>query len=376
MRFNEIIASGDHMGFLQHAVDHQTLPHAMLFWGPEGTGKLSAAIALSQYLLCTDKQSEGSCGVCRSCVKTEKIIHPDVHYVFPMVTSKETYRSTDYYPQWRQAVSENPHLNVSEWLQYLTNDNKQLNISTKECHRIIEQLSLKAYEGSYKILIIWMVEYLGKEGNKLLKLIEEPQDNTIIILIAENRKAILPTVLSRCQQFYFKPLSIEKVTNTLESKLGLDSSRARRVAANSHGNWNLARNIAAETNFRPVEWMQGWIRAAWSRDLAMIKDWAGNMAKKSREEHKQYLRYTIDVWQRLFWIKWGIDFEVDKEEEEMLKWLNKKIEFNELEILVDLSERNVRAITRNANASILWMDATMQLRTALTTPHGQLRAQT
>jgi len=364
------------MGFLQHAVDHQTLPHAMLFWGPEGTGKLSAAIALSQYLMCTDKRSEGSCGICRSCVKTEKIIHPDVHYVFPIVTSKGVDRSTDYYPQWRQAVSENPHLNVTEWLQYLTTDNKQLNISSKECHRILEQLSLKAYEGSYKILIIWMVEYLGKEGNKLLKLIEEPQDNTIIILIAENRKAILPTVLSRCQQFYFRPLSTDMVIGTLESKLGLDSDRARRVAASAHGNWNLALNIAAETNFRPVQWMQGWIRTAWSRDLAKIKDWSGDMAKRSREEHKQYLKYTIDVWQRLFWIKWGIDFEVEKEEEEMLKWLNKKIEFNELEVLVDLSERNVKAITRNANASILWMDATMQLRTALATPHGQLRAQT
>jgi DNA polymerase III subunit delta' len=362
--------------FLQQAVDRQSLPHAMLFWGPEGTGKLSAAIALSQYLLCTDRQSGGSCGVCRSCIKTEKIIHPDVHFVFPIVTSKDVDRSTDYYPQWRQAVSENRHLNLNEWLQYLTSDNKQLNISTKECHRIIEQLSLKAYEASYKIVIMWRVEYLGKEGNKLLKLIEEPQDNTIIILIAEDRNAILPTILSRCQQFYFRPLPTQVVTNALETKLGLDSNRARRVAASSHGNWNLAQKIAAETNFQPVEWMQGWIRAAWSRDLANIKAWAGDMAKNTREKHKQYLRYTIDVWQKLFWIKWGIDFEVNKDEEEMLKWLNTKIEFNELEALVILSESNVRAIVRNANASILWMDATMQLRTALTTTHGQLRAQT
>jgi len=376
MRFSDIIASGDHIGFLQHAVDHQTIPHAMLFWGPEGTGKLSAAIALSQYLLCTDKQSDGSCGVCRSCVKTEKIIHPDVHFVFPIVTTKALYRSTDFYPQWRQAVSENPHLNLNEWLLNVTSDNKQLNISTKECHRIIDQLSLKAYEGSYKILIIWMAEFLGREGNKLLKLIEEPQDNTVIILIAENRNAILPTILSRCQQFYFKPLPSELITNVLESNLGLDADRARRVAVSSHGNWNMALRIAEETNFRPVEWMQEWIRAAWSRDLVKIKAWAGDMSKKSREEHKQYLRYTIDVWQKLFWIKWGIDFEADKEEEDMLKWLNKKIEFNELEALVSLSERNVKAIRRNANASILWMDATMQLRTALITSHGQLRAQT
>ena len=237
MHFKSIIASGNHMRFLQHAADHQTLPHAMLFWGPEGTGKLSAAISLSQYLLCTDKQSEGNCGVCRSCVKSEKIIHPDVHFVFPIVTSKENYRSTDFYPQWRQAVSENPHLNVSDWLQFIASDNKQLNISTKECLRIIEQLSLKAYEGSYKILIIWMVEYLGKEGNKLLKLIEEPQDNTIIILIAEDRKAILPTIISRCQQFYFRPLASDLVKNMLESKLGLNTERARQVAASAHGNW-------------------------------------------------------------------------------------------------------------------------------------------
>jgi uncharacterized phage-associated protein len=147
------------------------------------------------------------------------------------------------------------------------------------------------------------------------------------------------------------------------------------VAASAHGNWNLAKKVAEDKNFKPVEWMQGWIRAAWSRDLVKIKAWSGGMAKNTREENKQYLRYTIDVWQRLFWIKWGIDFEVDKDEEEMLKWLNTKIEFNELEVLVGLSEKNVRAIIRNGNPSILWMDATMQLRTALTTTHGQLRAQ-
>lgn len=375
MHFKQILAPEGRLRELKNAVDHRTLPHAMLFWGPEGTGKLPSALALTQYLLCRDRQPEGSCGQCRSCVKTEKYVHPDVHFVFPIIKTAKQFRSVDFYPEWREAIEQNPYLNVQDWFLAFGEEKKQLNIPSSECHRIIEQLSLRAYEGAHKVLIIWMAEYLGREANKLLKLIEEPQDDTHIILIADNRNAILPTVLSRCQQFYFSPLATSVIAGALESRLGLAPVEARQIAASSHGNWNLAQHIARKADFKPVEWMKGWIKTAWGRKHAEMRAWSAGMAKLGREENKQYLRYTIDVWQKLFWIKWGIDFEADPDEEEMLKWLNTKIEFNELEELVSLCEKNIGLISRNASAAILWMEATIKLRTALATTHGQLKAQ-
>lgn len=350
------------------------LPHALLFWGPEGTGKLASAIALAQYLLCRDKQTGGPCGECRSCLKTAKLIHPDMHFIFPTVGAK--VRSTDLYPQWREALQENMYLNVQEWLLRISGDNKQGNINAADCQHILEQLMLKSFESRYKVLIMWMAEYLQKEGNKLLKMIEEPPQDTVIVLIAEDRDAILPTVLSRCQQLFFGPLSNELVTQALSEQEVVSDERSKWVAAASQGNWNLALQLAAGNYFNPVEWVQNWIRAAWSRNPAEMQNWVGAVAANTREQHKQFLRYLLNVLQKLFWLKWGIPFETETEEMKLVKFLNTKIEFNELEALVRLCEDNITAIERNANARIVWMDTTLKLRDALHQTNAGIRAGT
>ena len=374
MDYHSIVTHPPHQEYLQSAVDRQTIPHAMLFWGPEGTGKLVTAIAFTQYILCSDKQSDGPCGSCGSCVKTAKLIHPDVHYVFPTVGAKT--RSTDLYPQWREALENNPYLGLSEWMDIISGQNQQGNINSGDCHRIIEQLMLKSFEAHHKILIMWMAELLKREGNKLLKLIEEPPDETVIILIAEDRDAILPTILSRCQQLYFPPLTATVIADRAEKTLGLDAEKAKWVAAASQGNWNQAVQLVNGTYFNPVEWVQNWIKSAWSADHSNISDWAGEMARHSREEHKQFLRYLLNIWQKLFWLKWGIDFEAEPKELQLIKFLNTKIEFNELEVLVRQAEENLRAIERNANPRMIWMQATMTLRDALRKAHAAIRAQT
>jgi DNA polymerase-3 subunit delta' len=370
MRYSEVISSSGHSDYLRHAIETGSLPHAMLFFGHEGTGKLATALATVEYLMCKDKEDGHSCGECTNCIKNAKYAHPDVHYVFPIFGAKN--RSTDFYPQWRKALSENPYLGIQDWLKYIDADNKQLNISSGECNRIVEQLGLKAFEGQYKVLLVWMAEWLGKEANRWLKLIEEPADNTIIILIAEDRNAILPTILSRCQQFYFKPLTVDLISNELQRRLGVEEERAGQIASASKGSWNLASQIAGNKRFNPVKWMEDWVHIVWSGDLARIRKWTEDMNAMSREENKQYQQYVIEVLQKLYWIKWGIDFDADKEERAMLDSLNKKIEFNELEDLVNLSENNLRALRRNGRANMIWLDASIKMRTALKNYHGQI----
>ncbi len=374
MRFSDIISAGDHNQYLIEAAAKDTLPHAMLFWGSPGSGKLATALALAQYLMCKDRQPEGACGICGSCVKSSQLLHPDIHFSFPGFAEGKEYVSTDLYPAWRQALLANPYLDLRDWMDAIESDRKQLNLSVKEAQRIVEQLSMHAFEGGNKVQLIWLPEYFGTASNILLKLIEEPPDGTILILVTEERRALLPTILSRCQQLLFKPVPHAMISDKLESQYDIERARAERIAVNCHGNWNLAMRMASKSEFNPVEWMQQWIKVAWAGDYAAMRQWSDQMNGFSREENKQYLRYVIDVCQKLFWTKWGIDFYAEQSEQAMLKWLNTKIEFNELEQLVKLAESNLRGAGVNAKVNLMWFDATLKLRTALRMYHGKVEA--
>jgi len=212
---------------LTQLVDAARIPHAMLFLGPAGSGKLAMAIALAQYILCEQKAGGESCGVCRQCLKASKLVHPDLHFSYPFIGSKLT--SLEYITQWRSAILDNPYLEVNQWLQLIGAENKQGNINKDECLRIIKQLSLKSFESDYKILILWLPEYLQKEGNRLLKLIEEPPEKTIFILVAEAQERILNTILSRCQIVKFNALSDELIINGLVGKKTISEEQAAAI---------------------------------------------------------------------------------------------------------------------------------------------------
>ncbi len=227
MKFIDIIGHREVKQQLVEMIQHNRLSHALLFLAKEGNGSLQLAIALAQYLTCESanprKQTSNSkpslfgenratqnpkfetlsdsCGTCSSCIKAQQLIHPDIHFSYPVVTKKSGSPpiSTDYISEWREFIKSYPYGNVYDWLQFIGAENKQGNITAQECNDIIRQLNLKSFESEYKILIMWMPEYLGNEGNKLLKLIEEPPPNTLFILVAENESLILPTIVSRCQ---------------------------------------------------------------------------------------------------------------------------------------------------------------------------------
>ncbi|HNL07509.1 MAG TPA: hypothetical protein PKH93_08045, partial [Chitinophagales bacterium] len=197
MQFKQIIGQTNTKRYLMESAQHDHISHAQLFLGNEGCGALSLALAFAQYVNCSNRQTDDSCGRCSNCKKSQKLIHPDIHYCYPTIGSKA--KSTDLLTEWREAVLKNPYMNVFQWLQHLKADNKQGNITAEECEDIIRKLSFTTYEAPYKILLLWMPEYLGKEGNRLLKIIEEPPPNTLFLLVAENANLVLNTILSRTQ---------------------------------------------------------------------------------------------------------------------------------------------------------------------------------
>lgn len=362
-RFDDILTHAPHLKVLQTAVDQGTLPHALLFWGAEGTGALAAAIAVAQYMVCRERTSAGPCGVCKGCVKSDKHMHPDIHFAFPTIGAKVT--GDQLYPQWRASLSENPYMNRHQWLDRIEAENKQGNMNVEDISRMISRLMLHCVEADCKILIIWMPEYLGKEGNRLLKLIEEPPQDAFIFLVAENRDEILPTILSRCQQFYFPVFAEQTIREGLMRQQGLEADRAEWVAAAAQGDWNMAMQMSQGLSLNPIQWAQEWVKAAWSKDPGMIATWAESASKYTREESKQLLQYILGLLEKVLWLKFGKEFHSPEEEKKLIVFLNKKIEQSELAVLVGLCEENLRAIQQNASGRILWFHATVMLQKLL-----------
>jgi DNA polymerase-3 subunit delta' len=199
MQFKEIVGQRAIKQRLMNTVKENRVSHAQLFLGPEGSGSLALAVAYAQYLSCENKQPDDSCGECPSCRKYQKLMHPDLHFSYPFFAKHKDDNALTFIEQWREAFLTYPYLNLDIWRDYLEAENKQANINIAECHQIIKKLSLKPFESTYKILILWLPEYLDKEGNALLKIIEEPQPNTLFLLVAQNQDQILNTILSRTQ---------------------------------------------------------------------------------------------------------------------------------------------------------------------------------
>lgn len=226
MLFSEVIGQESVKAQLKQMASGGRLPHALLFLGPQGSGKLSLAMALAQYLLCENPGADDACGQCNQCNKAGKLIHPDLHFSYPTIGTKAI--SDHFLVNWRQAMADNPYLDVNQWLQGIGAENKQGNITKEECVNIIKKLSLKTFENNYKVLIMWLPEFLGKEGNRLLKVIEEPPESTIFILVAEDQELILNTILSRCQIVNIKALSDEEVTEGLVQQQALAARKPCR----------------------------------------------------------------------------------------------------------------------------------------------------
>lgn len=294
MRFADVIgqkALGDRM---RKGIRSSRVPHAQMFLGGEGSGNLALALAYAAYIHCTNRSETDSCGECSSCRKHKGMIHPDMHFSFPFPSNKADVAS-ELYPEWRKEVSANPYLNYELWMQALQSENKQGNIPIKECHAIIKSLSLKPFEGEYKILLMWMPEFLGTEGNVLLKLIEEPPQKTLFLLVAENTDKVLTTILSRVQLFRIPPVEDAFIAAKIGDMFQLGAEDSARIAMLSGGNFLKATELAGNSENRYLEPFRNWMGFCYKKRLAQALNWAEEYGGSGREQIKGFFVYSLEI---------------------------------------------------------------------------------
>lgn len=370
MQFSEILGQEYIKSHLQKSADLGRIPHAQLFVGPEGSGTLPMAIAYAQYILCHSKQ-----GINESCVlKFQKIAHPDLHFIYPTVTTgevKQKPKSIDFITDWRQFILENPYGGLFDWYAKLDVQNKQGEIRVDDAQEIVKSLSLKSYEGGYKIMIIWMADKMNiAASNKLLKLLEEPPEQTIFLLISENEEDIIQTIRSRCQVTHFNGLSEQVIADALTKKEQIDSKTALKIAHQSQGNYNKALQLLHDTEASPFElWFVTWVRAAFKAkgNAAAIQDlieWSEQIASLGRETQKKFLQYCIEMFRQALLLNYQANelvYVETKVEKFRLENFAPFVNGNNInDIFKELSDAMYH-IERNGNAKIILTDLSIKL---------------
>jgi len=299
MLFDEIIGQREVKDKLLRLVRADRTPHALMLFGPEGTGKLSLAVAMAQYLACTDRQENDSCGACSSCIKFGKLVHPDLHFVVPVMktgSSPAPPISDDYAEAWREALMSDYYLTESQWYEALGAENKQGIINVRESETIIRKLGFKPYESDYRMVIIWLPEKMNQPAaNKLLKLIEEPPGKTLIMMVSEHTDRILPTILSRTQLLHVPPLAEEDIREGLMQKKQTDPRMLEDAVNRSNGNISVALQTLQENEVEGQHFnlFTDLMRLAYARDIIQINGWVERVSGMGRERQKQLIDYSL-----------------------------------------------------------------------------------
>ncbi len=375
MQFSQILGQEHIKNHLTKSASQGRIPHAQLFIGPEGSGTLAMAIAYAQYIVCQNSGTENS-GINKACnLKFDHLAHPDLHFVYPTVTTediKKKPKSLDFIQEWRQFISENVYGGVFDWYKILGVQNKQGEIRVEDAQEILKVLALKSLEGSYKIMIIWMADKMNiAASNKLLKLLEEPTDKTVFILISENEEDIIQTIRSRCQVLHFNGLPESVITENLVSRENLEVKLAHKIAHQAQGDYNKAIHILKEDNDElPFEkWFVDWIRAAFRAkgNATAILDliaWSDQIASLGRETQKKFLNYCIDMFRQALLLNYQADKLVYVEptvEKFKLENFAPFVNGNNItEIFKELSDASYH-IERNGNAKIILTDLSIKL---------------
>jgi DNA polymerase-3 subunit delta' len=372
MRFADIIGHSEMKQRLIHSVIENRISHAQLFLGEEGTGALPLAMAYAQFISCTDKGEDDSCGACNSCLKFSRFIHPDVHFSFPVAPVKGITRprSVDFIAEWRNALTQNPYMSFSDWAQQLEIDNKQPQISVDESADIIHTLSLKSVEGGYKYLILWLPEKLNTSAaNKLLKSLEEPEPRTLFILVSENYEHILRTVSSRTQLVQVNRIAETELTKALETNYELSTLRAKNISRLAEGNYNLAMKLmlndaVAENSTEPF---LAWMRLCYSLNYKELILWTEKMQEKKREGQKNFLAQALDISRECVLMNYGDHSLVRISENEIdeLKRFASFITVNNATQIMDKLSKAYYHIERNANPKILFMALSLEMNKLL-----------
>jgi DNA polymerase-3 subunit delta' len=363
MQFKQIVGQAATKQRLLNSVTENRVSHAQLFLGPEGSGSLALAVAYAQYLSCEDKQADDSCGVCSSCRKYNKLMHPDLHFSYPFFAKHKDDTALTFIEQWREAFTANPYMNLDTWRGYLDAENKQANINIAECHQIIKKLSFKPFESAYKILILWLPEYLEKEGNALLKIIEEPQPNTLFILVAQNQDQILNTILSRTQLIKIPCLLSAEVKEYLITEHNQTEDAAAEIAYLTNGNLTEALTmLQLDTKSYHTLFVQ-WLRLCFSNKGLEVLTFVDQFSKMGRENQKNFLRYGISFIRECCLLIAGAGnlVHLPAKELETAQKMTNVLSIEKAQTISTELEKAHYHVERNANPKILFLDVSLQI---------------
>lgn len=375
MQFSDIIGQTHLKNYLIQSATSNRVPHAQLFVGPDGSGILPMAIAYAQYLLCKNVGAENTGGNEACNLKFKALVHPDLHFVYPVATTdsvKKNATSDQFADLWRSFLQTKPYGTLFDWYSHIDIQNKQGQIGVDEAQNVLKKLALKSFEGGYKIMLIWMADKMNVEAsNKLLKLLEEPPAHTVFILLAENEKSILQTILSRCQILKFPPISTYEIEEALIEREACSQHEAALIARQSQGNYNKALQLHQnKDNGLPFEkWFVQWVRAAFRAkgNAAVIQElieWSEELASLGREAQKQFIEFCIEIFRQALLIHYQTpelvyyQTTVDKFKlENFAPFVNGS---NISEIFEELSHA-LYHIERNGNAKMIFTDLSIKL---------------
>ena len=370
MQFKDVIGQEEVKRKLILSVQENRVPHAQLFLGPEGNGKLPLALAYAQYILCPHRTETDSCGVCPSCQKISKLTHPDLHYVVPTTTTKSVKSNPEsdlFMTEWRDYVLQKEgYVDTSSWYEFLEVENKQGYISVRDAASLLRKLSFKAYEGEYKIAIIWMAEKMRTDtANKLLKLLEEPPEKTLFILIAEDQEELLATIRSRTSLVKVPRIEQNDLQPALVQRLGCTPQEASDAAMVSEGNWIKASQNVKDAEDQKVYFrtFQQWMRLCFKAAVSELIDFSNNIKTLGRERQKQLLDYGLGI------VRNSLLFNNNLADLVMLPGEEKKFNAGfapfvkpaNMVQIADLLEEASRQIERNGYAPLIFLDVSFKM---------------
>ncbi len=364
MLFKNILGHDDTKRALIRSVQNNHVAHAQLFDGPVGGAGIALAWAFATFVNCENKQADDACGQCASCSKMRKLVHPDVYHIFPLPRTPKEGEDLlgELTPKWRTFLEESPYRTLSEWLTYINaTGNQQGIIPIKESRSIINKLSLKAFEGEFKIMLFWQPELLNTAAaNALLKILEEPPEKTLFLIVSSQSDKLLTTIISRTQRVAIRSFTDEEVAQFLGQK-GIEERRARQIAFLCEGNLSEAIRLTHETEDDRHAWFANWMRKCYSRDFAALVKLADEFDSLGKEKQKGIFDYTLNLFRDLFLWQNGVEDLLRLQEEELgfVQKFGKAVQPAAIEMLIQEITDGYYHLERNARAKVLFLDISL-----------------
>ena len=371
MRFEEIIGQDNIKQQLIQAIQRNQVAHAQMFWGAEGGAAMSLALAYAHYIHCENKQANDACGRCPACIKCQKLIHPDLSFVFPVATTKKVSSkpvSQDFMEEWRAFLGKHPYISLSDWLAHIDAESKQANISVEESRHIIQQLSLKPFESKYKILVLWLPEFMNiSAANAILKILEEPSPNTLFLLVSQNPNQLLATIISRVQAVQTSPITDDEIKRYLMQRLQVPDEKAQQVAYMADGNLNAAFHLLENTHNTQHDLFVEWMRTCFKKDMGELVALTDTFAKLPKDQQKSLLHYGLSICREALVWKQGDErlVRLGGKEYQFVQNFSKVLQVDNTTLLYEQLNEAVFHLERNASPKIVFLDTSLHLIQAI-----------